>query len=134
MKKKPTLGQALFPILFMIVALSVGYGYFGFKTEPILVASAFVAGITALKLGYTWKEMEGAIVEKITKAMPATLVLWSVGFLIGSWMFSGTVPMIIYYGVQIVNPKFFRYEYKLLFLDINIFTPLKRKLIIFPKA
>ena len=106
MKKKPTLGQSLFPILFMIVSLSVGYGYLGFKTEPILVASAFVAGITALKLGYTWKDMEGAIVEKITKAMPATLVLWSVGFLIGAWMFSGTVPMIIYYGVQIVNPKF----------------------------
>lgn len=106
MKKTPTLGQSLFPIVFMVLALAIGYGYFGFRTEPILVASAFVAGIIALKLGYGWKEMEGAIVEKITKAMPATLVLWSVGFLIGSWMFSGTVPMIIYYGVQIVNPKF----------------------------
>ena len=106
MKKTPTLGQSLFPIVFMVLALAIGYGYFGFRTEPILVASAFVAGTIALKLGYGWKEMEGAIVEKITKAMPATLVLWSVGFLIGSWMFSGTVPMIIYYGVQIVNPKF----------------------------
>ncbi|HAS79817.1 MAG TPA: Na+/H+ antiporter NhaC [Fusobacteriaceae bacterium] len=106
MKKKPTLGQSLFPIVFMVLALAIGYGYFGFRTEPILVASAFVAGFIALKLGYSWKEMEGAIVEKIGKAMPATLVLWSVGFLIGSWMFSGTVPMIIYYGVQIVNPKF----------------------------
>jgi Na+:H+ antiporter, NhaC family len=106
MKKTPTLGQSLLPIVFMVLALAIGYGYFGFRTEPILVASAFVAGAIALKLGYSWKEMEGAIVEKITKAMPATLVLWSVGFLIGSWMFSGTVPMIIYYGVQIVNPKF----------------------------
>lgn len=106
MKKTPTLGQSLLPIVFMVLALAIGYGYFGFRTEPILVASAFVAAIIALKLGYSWKEMEGAIVEKITKAMPATLVLWSVGFLIGSWMFSGTVPMIIYYGVQIVNPKF----------------------------
>lgn len=50
--------------------------------------------------------MQEAIIEKIAKALPATLILWSVGFLIGSWMFSGTVPMIIYYGVQIVNPKF----------------------------
>ena len=106
MKKKPTLGQSLFPIVFMILALSIGYGYLGFRTEPILVTSAFVAGIIALKLGYNWEDMQGAIIEKITKAMPATLVLWSVGFLIGSWMFSGTVPMIIYYGVQIVNPKF----------------------------
>jgi len=106
MKKTPTLGQSLLPILFMIFALAIGYGYLGFRTEPILVASAFVAGIIALRLGYGWKDMEKAIVEKITQAMPATLVLWSVGFLIGSWMFSGTVPMIIYYGVHIVNPKF----------------------------
>lgn len=106
MRKKPTLGQALFPIVFMILGLSFGYGYLGFRTEPILITSAFVAGAIALKLGYNWEDMQGAIIEKITKAMPATLVLWSVGFLIGSWMFSGTVPMIIYYGVQIVNPKF----------------------------
>ncbi len=105
-KRTPTLKEAIFPIAFMIIALAIGYGYLGYRTEPILVMSAFVAGGISLRLGYTWKEMEGAIVEKIAKAMPATLVLWSVGFLIGSWMFSGTVPMIIYYGVQIVNPKF----------------------------
>jgi NhaC family Na+:H+ antiporter len=106
MKTKATLGQSLFPIVFMILGLSIGYGYFGFRTEPILITSAFVAGVIALKLGYKWEDMQGAIIEKISKAMPATLVLWSVGFLIGSWMFSGTVPMIIYYGIQIVNPKF----------------------------
>lgn len=50
--------------------------------------------------------MQAGIIEKISRALPATLILWSVGLLIGSWMYSGTVPMIIYYGVQIVNPKF----------------------------
>lgn len=105
-KKKPTLVQALIPIIFMILALAIGYGHFKFRTEPLLILSAFVAGTIALKLGYTWKEMQEAIIEKITSALPATLILWSVGFLIGAWMFSGTVPMIIYYGVQIVNPKF----------------------------
>ncbi|SKC46317.1 Na+/H+ antiporter NhaC [Maledivibacter halophilus] len=105
-KKKPTFGQAVTPIVFMILSLAIGYGYLGLKTEPLLVISAFVAGIIALSLGYDWSDMQGAIIEKIAKALPATLILWSVGFLIGSWMFSGTVPMIIYYGVQIVNPKF----------------------------
>ncbi len=90
----------------MVLSLAIGYGYFKFKVEPLLVLSAFVAGIIAWKLGYTWNDMQEAIIEKIAKALPATLILWSVGFLIGSWMFSGTVPMIIYYGVQIVNPKF----------------------------
>lgn len=105
-KKKPSFLQAVLPILFMILVLAIGYGKFKLRTEPLLILSAFVAGIIALSLGYDWKDMQSAIIDKIAKAMPATLILWSVGFLIGSWMFSGTVPMIIYYGVQIVNPKF----------------------------
>jgi NhaC family Na+:H+ antiporter len=105
-KKKPTFGQAITPVVFMIVALTVGVGFFKFRTEPILIISAFLAGIIAKKLGYTWDDMQKGIIEKIANALPATLILWSVGFLIGSWMFSGTVPMIIYYGVQIVNPKY----------------------------
>ena len=105
-KKKPSLLQALTPIIFMVVALALGYGVLKIKAEPIMIASAFVAGIIALKLGYTWEEMQKAIVDKIASALPATLILWSVGLLIGALMYSGTVPMIIYYGVQMINPKF----------------------------
>ena len=105
-KKKPSLLQALIPIIFMVVALALGYGVLKIKAEPIMIASAFVAGIIALKLGYTWEEMQKAIVDKIASALPATLILWSVGLLIGALMYSGTVPMIIYYGVQMINPKF----------------------------
>ena len=105
-KKKPTLLQALIPIVFMIVALAIGYGVLGINAEPIMIASAFIAGIIAYRLGYTWDEMQKAIVDKIASALPATLILWSVGLLIGALMFSGAVPMIIYYGVQMINPKF----------------------------
>ena len=105
-KRKPSLLQALTPIVFMIVALTVGYTILKIRIEPIMVVSAFVAGIIALKLGYTWEEMQKAIIDKISSALPATLILWSVGFLIGSLMFAGTVPMIIYYGVQMINHKF----------------------------
>lgn len=106
MKKKPTLKQALIPLLLMVILLAVGYGYLKFRVEPILIIVAFVAGIIALKLGYTWNDLQSSIVDKISKAMPAILILWSVGCLIGAFMFSGTVPMIIYYGIQILNPKF----------------------------
>ena len=105
-RKKPTLAQALTPIIFMVVALALGYGVLKIKAEPILICSAFIAGIIALQLGYKWDDMQNAIVEKISSALPATLILWSVGLLIGSLMFSGSVPMIIYYGVQMINPKF----------------------------
>ncbi len=105
-KKKPTLAQALTPIIFMVIALALGYGVFKIKAEPIIICSAFIAGIIALKLGYNWNDIQQAIVDKIASALPATLILWSVGLLIGSLMFSGAVPMIIYYGVQMINPKF----------------------------
>lgn len=105
-KKKPTTAQALFPIVFMFVILAVGYGYFGMKTEFLMILAASVAGVMAYYLGFDWKEMQEAVVQKIADTLPATLILWSVGLLIGGLMFCGAVPMIIYYGVQIVNPKF----------------------------
>lgn len=105
-KRKPTLIESLIPILFMVISLALGVGIFKLRTEPIIILSAFLAAIIALKLGYSWIEMQEAIIEKISKALPATLILWSVGLLIGSWMFSGTVPMLIYYGVQFISPKF----------------------------
>lgn len=106
MKQKPTLFESVIPIIFMVLSLAIGVGVLKLRTEPIIILSAFVASIIALKLGYNWQEMQESIVEKIAKALPATLILWSVGLLIGSWMFSGTVPMLIYYGVQLINPKF----------------------------
>lgn len=105
-RKKPTLVQALIPIIFMVVALALGYGVFKIKAEPIIICSAFIAGVIALRLGYKWEDMQNAIIEKIASSLPATLILWSVGLLIGALMFSGAVPMIIYYGVQMINPKF----------------------------
>ncbi len=104
-RKKPTLAQALTPIIFMVVALALGYGVFKINAESIIISSAFIAGIIALKLGYTWEDMQNAIIEKIASALPATLILWSVGLLIGALVYSGAVPMIIYYGVQMINPK-----------------------------
>ncbi|MEA4988464.1 MAG: Na+/H+ antiporter NhaC [Anaerovorax sp.] len=106
LKKKPTFAQAVTPIIFMMVTLVVGVGYMKLKAEPILILVAFLSGIIAMRLGYSWDDMQKGIVEKISMSMPAILILWSVGALIGSWMFSGVIPMIIYYGVAIINPKF----------------------------
>src|SRR5699024_4552445 len=44
--------------------------------------------------------------EKIKQAMPAILILISIGILIGTWMVAGTIPMMIYYGLQLINPTF----------------------------
>ncbi|HIZ64357.1 MAG TPA: Na+/H+ antiporter NhaC [Candidatus Blautia pullicola] len=105
-KRKPTTLQALFPIVFMFVILGVGYGYLGLATEVLIVVACIVAGCMASYLGYTWQELIDAAVKKVSDTLSATFILWSVGFLIGGLMFCGAIPMIINYGVQIVNPRF----------------------------
>lgn len=106
MKKTASLPLALSPIVFMILALFIGVGVYKYRPEPIILLSAIYAGAIAYALGYRWPELQEGIIEKISRALPATLILWSVGLLIGSWMYSGTVPMLIYYGVQIINPRY----------------------------
>lgn len=104
--KLPSLFQAVLPILVMIALLFVGYVAYGMPAEPIIIISAIVAGLVALRLGYSYDEMMSAIAEKIGKTMPAILILITVGFMIGAWMIGGTIPMMIYYGLKIVDPQF----------------------------
>ncbi|MEC5423347.1 Na+/H+ antiporter NhaC [Virgibacillus sp. C22-A2] len=106
MKRKPTLLEALIPIVAMLLLLAVGYGVYGLSPEPLLISASIVAGIIALRVGVKWDEMMLGIREKLDMAMPAILVLISIGILIGSWMIAGTIPMMIYYGLELINPRF----------------------------
>ncbi|QHS23396.1 Na+/H+ antiporter NhaC [Virgibacillus sp. MSP4-1] len=106
MKREPNLFEAFSPIVVMLILLAVGYGVYGFNPEPLLILSSVYAGIIALRLGLSWDEMMEGIQEKIKQAMPAILILISIGILIGTWMISGTIPMMIYYGLQVIDPAF----------------------------
>ena len=66
-----------------------------------------MSGILALRLGYTYKEMEEGIVHSISKGMPAMMVVIVVGMLIGTWMSCGAIPMMIFYGLKIISPSFY---------------------------
>ena len=105
-KKEPSFLLAVTPILVMIVGLAVGVGYMKLKVEPIILIAALVAGCIAWRLGYSWKELQEGVIEKISSSLPALMILWAVGLLIGSWVFSGTIPMIIYYGVDLISPEY----------------------------
>lgn len=106
-KRKPTFFESLIPLISMGFFLGVGYGIYHLQPEILLICAALVAGFLAYRLGYSWKELEEGIVESIAKAMPAMLILISVGLIIGSWLASGTIPMLIYYGMQLISPKMF---------------------------
>ncbi len=110
--KSPTTFQALFPIIFLIILLSINVSIFGDDSlsgsiQVVLILSSAVASIIAFKLGYTWLDIQKGIIKSINSSLPSILILFLVGSLAGSWLLSGVVPAFIYYGIQILNAKIF---------------------------
>ncbi len=106
-RRPPSFAVALIPLIAMGLLLGIGYGVYKIRPQVLLIAAAFLTGCLGFVLRFTWKEMEKGIVDGIHKAMPAILIMLCVGVLIGSWIASGTIPMVIYYGLKLISPKFF---------------------------
>ena len=104
--RKPTLLEAVIPLIAVFILLGVGYGVFGLSTHGLLVIAAFVAAIIAHRVGYNWDQMFDGIKEKISSSLTSIFVMIAVGAVIGSWIVAGTIPMLIYYGIKIISPKF----------------------------
>ncbi|MCO6357729.1 Na+/H+ antiporter NhaC [Roseivirga pacifica] len=110
--KKPTLFQAFIPIIFLVVALFINVRIFGDASldgsnQIILILSAAVAALVALRLKMPWEAMQDGVVKSISSAMASILILLLIGSLAGTWLLSGIVPAMIYYGLQILNPTIF---------------------------
>ncbi len=80
---------------------------FGSATQLPLVFGCALAGLVAFKTGYSWEQILEAMVRGISDALEAILILLCIGMLIGVWIESGTVPTMIYYGLQVVSPAMF---------------------------
>jgi Na+:H+ antiporter, NhaC family len=111
-KKPATVGLALIPIFILIVLLSANVIFFGADAtagpnQIALLLGAAAAGVVTWRLGYNWEEMEKSIVKSISSAMGAMLILLVIGSLSGTWLLSGIVPAMIYYGLKILNPTIF---------------------------
>ncbi|UCF65973.1 MAG: Na+/H+ antiporter NhaC [bacterium] len=120
--KPPGLFVSVIPLLSMVLLLIVGYGIFRIGAEVLLVIAAFITGLLARISGYSWDIMQKGIVESITKALPAMLIVITVGVLIGSWIVGGTIPMLIYYGLKLISPRFFLLSACMVCSIISLFT------------
>ena len=111
-KKKPTLLQAFIPIICLILLLTFNVLYFGDDTlsganQIALLLASSVAGIIAISQKVKYTKINAQVAKSIGSAMPAILILLLIGSLAGTWMLSGVVPMLIYYGLQIIHPSIF---------------------------
>lgn len=128
-KKLPkiTLIEALAPIIFLIGALS--FNVFVFKDEAlsgsnqiILLSASVVAALIAFTRKHTWISLQNGIVKSIASALPSILILLLIGSLAGTWLLSGIVPAMIYYGLHILNPVIFLFASCIICALVSLIT------------
>lgn len=110
--RKTSLTIALLPILFLVSILGLNIYFFGGDASEgpnqiALLLGAAVAILFGFRVGYSWKRMHKGMIRSIKSALPAILILLMIGALTGTWVLSGVVPTMIYYGLQILNPSIF---------------------------
>lgn len=111
--KIPSPLLSLVPILVLVTLLFVTIRTFGSDALSggsqivLLTATAVCTLIAMTYCKIRWKVIELAMINNITGVAPAIIILLIIGALSGSWMISGVVPTLIYYGMQIIHPSFF---------------------------
>ena len=105
--RSASLLESLIPVFLMISFLGINVIIYHGSPHIPLIGGTVIASLIGLRLGYTWKQVENGIVGGITIAMQACLILLVIGMLIGTWILSGIVPTMIYYGLQILSPSIF---------------------------
>ena len=111
--KKTSVAVALIPLAVLVGLLALTINLFGADAIAggsqlsLLTASAVC---TALAIGIyriKWQTLEDAIVTNMRSATPAIIILLLIGAIAGTWMASGVIPTLIYYGLKILHPSIF---------------------------
>ncbi|MCB9196700.1 MAG: sodium:proton antiporter, partial [Flavobacteriales bacterium] len=114
--KKPTLLQSLLPIIVLMVLLAISVlsiwrsNSLDGANQMALLFAAAVAMLIGWKLNYKFSEMLKGVTDAIGTALPAIIILLLIGALAGTWLISGIVPTMIYYGLKILSPTFFLFS------------------------
>ena len=106
------LSKAIWPILFFLMLLVYGLfihpQFLGDSMLPLEVLILMALSFSCIYLlynGYSWEVIQDNITKKVGESVPVLLILFSIGVLIGSWIVSGTIPMLIYYGISVIDPN-----------------------------
>jgi NhaC family Na+:H+ antiporter len=120
--------QALAP--FVLLAVLIIYGLIvrplALQLSPLPLELIFILAasglVTQLLLtGHRWIDIQASIVKKFQCAIPAFMILFCIGLIIASWIICGTIPMLVYWGLQLINPD---YLYLIAFVAPVIFSTL----------
>ena len=109
----PSTLVSLLPFVFLVAALSVVIYVFGTSAldgasqVALLFAAGFTVVLSMVLYRVSWKVFEEAILDNITSVGTSIVILLLIGAVSGSWMISGVVPTMIYYGMKVIFPEIF---------------------------
>jgi NhaC family Na+:H+ antiporter len=110
--REPSLADAIIPLVVLAGSIAAALTLFGLDAldGPVqfaLVVCTMVAGLIAMKNGHQWSDVERAGQRALSSVTSAVFILLAVGALIGVWNLSGTIPTLVYYGIQVLSPSWY---------------------------
>lgn len=112
-KRTPSILISVIPLAVLVLLLAATIHLFGSDAImggsqlSLLAASAVASALSIIICKVPWRELEEAIIINMRSATPALIILLLIGAIAGSWMASGVIPTLIYYGLNILHPSYF---------------------------
>lgn len=105
--KTPSFQYSLFVLLALAVSTFTGMKLFGASLNVIMFLNWLLMTVLAVPLGFSYDILEKKAAESLSGILTTLFIIFAIGGLTGTWMASGTVPSIVYYGMNIMSAKFF---------------------------
>ncbi len=98
-------GALLLPVIYGLMLRPLVFEQSALPLEIVFLFAAIIAIAQLFYLKFSWQEIQTSITQKLSQAIPTILLLFAIGILIGSWIISGTIPLLVYYALKIVSPE-----------------------------
>ncbi|MBC2850926.1 Na+/H+ antiporter NhaC [Cetobacterium sp. 8H] len=128
MKKNITVKNTIIPVFGLLSVLVYGLiiqpkilKMNDMSLEMIFLLASAIGTANLFYLGFSWDEIQESMVKKLNQGLPAMMILFSIGVVVGAWIVCGTIPMLIYHGIKIINPS---YIYLVAFIVPIVFSTL----------
>jgi NhaC family Na+:H+ antiporter len=110
--RPPSLLDAVLPLVALALLIGGSIALFGLDAldgpiQVALVLCAMVAALVAMKNGWSFDDVQRAAQGSVASVTSAIFILLAVGALIGVWNLSGTIPTLVYYGIQLLSPGWY---------------------------
>ena len=105
--REPYMWEGIAAILILVVVLAYSLGKLKVDTHIPFVIVIALTSLLAIRMGHTWDNILQSILESLSSVLQAMIILIMVGMVIGTWVQGGIVPSLVYYGLLLIEPRYF---------------------------